>query len=108
MYKNVNLNAATTAAVIGENTKARVRVNGGVLQFRFSNRTSLVNLPKDEIVRDLYVKGSGRRIGLPSAFAGHPDLEVGSKVVLVPAKYGWYSVQPLTNDNAAVAGSVSA
>jgi len=104
MYKNVNINAATTAALIGENTKARVRVIDGSVQVRFSNRTSLVNLPKTEVVRDLYVKGNGRRLGLPSEFAA--PLEVGTKVALVPGKYGWFTVSPAGNDN--VAASVSA
>lgn len=101
MFKNLTLYAATSAALVGESTKARLRIKDGALQVRFSNRTSLVNLPKDEEVRDIGVKGSGRRIGLPTAF--NDNLELDGKVALIPAKYGWFTVAAATEN---VAGSV--
>lgn len=111
MYKNVNFNSATSAAVIGQASKARVRVNEGQVQVRFTDRTSTVNMPKSELLRNVGVKGSGRRLGLPSEVADL--LETGSKVALVPGKYGWFtiaSVDPViaAGSPAAVSGSVSA
>lgn len=103
-YKNVNINAAATQAIVGENTKARVRIKDGVTQVRFTDRTSLVNLPDDEAVIDLYVKGNGRRLGLRSAMSG--ALEAGTKVALEYVKYGWYALVPATDSN--VAASVTA
>ncbi len=103
-YKNVNINAAATQAIVGENTKARVRIKDGVTQVRFTDRTSLVNLPDDEAVVDLYVKGNGRRLGLRSAMSG--ALEAGTKVALEYVKYGWYALVPATDGN--VAASVTA
>lgn len=103
MYKNVNINAAATAAIVGDNTKARVRTKDGQVQVRFTGRTSLVNLPDDEAVVDLYVKGSGRRLGLRSALS--EALEVGTKVALQYVKYGWYALVPATDGN--VAASVT-
>lgn len=102
-YKNLNINAAATLALVGSATKARIRMRGETLQIRFTDRTSLVNLPKDEQVANLSVKGNGRRLGLRSAFAGH--LEAGSKVALANPKYGWYDVVPSTEN---IAASVTA
>lgn len=102
-YKNLNINAATTQALVGSATKVRIRMKGDTLQIRFTDRTSLVNLPKDEQVATLSVKGSGRRVGLRSAFAAH--LEAGSKVALSDPKYGWYNVVPSTEN---IAASVTA
>lgn len=104
-YKNLNINSATTAALVGTATKARIRLRDGVLQVRFTDRTSLVNLPKDEQVANLSVKGNGRRLGLRSAFGS--VIEAGTKVSLVGAKYGWFNVVP-TNDTATIAASVTA
>lgn len=104
-YMNLNINSATTAALVGTATKARLRLRDGRLQIRFTDRTSLVNLPKTEQVANLSVKGNGRRLGLRSNFA--ESLEAGSKIALVGAKYGWYDVLPAT-DETPVAASVSA
>ncbi len=104
-YKNLNINSATTAALVGTATKARIRLREGVLQVRFTDRTSLVNLPKDEQVANLSVKGNGRRLGLRSAFGS--VIEAGTKVALISAKYGWYNVVP-TQDNSTIAASVTA
>jgi len=104
-YKNLNINSATTAALVGSADKARVRLKDGSLQIRFTDRTSLVNLPKTEQVVNISAKGNGRRLGLRSAFG--ETLEAGSKVALVYVKYGWYSVVPAI-DGLAVAASVSA
>ena len=85
MYKNVNFLAGVSASVIGTATKARVRVLDGSVQVRFTDRTSTVNMPKTEMLRDLGVKGSGRRLGLPSEIASNlPD--AGTAVSLVPGK----------------------
>lgn len=102
-YRNLTIGAAATTALIGTSTKARVRLKDGRVQVRFTERTSLVNLPKDEIVKDLYVKSNSRRIGLPTAFGA--VLEPG-KIALEPGKYGWFSVVPAA-DAATAAGSVS-
>ena len=105
MFKNVTFLAATTASVIGTATRARVRVQDGQVQVRFTDRTSTVNMPKNELLRDLYVKGSGRRLGIPSELAENlPAL--GEAVALVPGKYGWFGLAALT-DGATKAASVS-
>lgn len=103
-YKNVTINAAATQAIVGSATKARVRVKDGQTQVRFTDRVSLVNLPDDEAVIDLYVKGNSRRLGLRSALSG--ALEAGTKVALEYVKYGWYALVPAGEGN--VAASVSA
>jgi hypothetical protein len=106
MYKNVNFLAATAASVIGSATKARVRVQDGSVQVRFTDRTSTVNMPKTEQLRNLGVKGSGRRLGLPSEIASNLP-EAGTALALVPGKYGWFTLAALT-DGATKAASVSA
>lgn len=105
-YKSLNINSSFTAANVGENTKARIRMKDGVLQIRFTDRTSLVNLPKTEQVANLSVKGNGRRLGLRSEYSAH--LEAGSKVALVDPKYGWFTVVPVAAGDASVAASISA
>ena len=105
MYKNLNIGAAASALIVGAATVARVRVQDGAIQMRFTTRTNLSNLPKGEQLRNVGVKGSGRRVGLPSELA---DLLVtGDQFVLVPGKYGWNTVAPMT-DGATASGRVSA
>lgn len=106
MYKNVNFLAATTASVIGSATKARVRVNDGRVQVRFTDRTSTVNMPKSEILLNLGVKGAGRRLGLKSEFADILPAP-GTPLVLTEPKYGWYTLAAAA-DTAAKDASVSA
>ena len=106
MYKKVTFLAATTAAVIGEATKARVRVNGDQVQVRFTHRTCLVNMPKGEKLIDLGVKGSGRRLGLSSEIADNLPAP-GAGLALTPAKYGWYTLSALA-DGGTKAASISA
>lgn len=105
MYKTVNFIASVTANVIGTSTKARVRVVDNQIQVRFTDRTSTVNMPKTELLRDLGVKGAGRRLGLPSEVAEHLP-EPGTAVKLVPAKYGWFNLA-VANDNLEKAASIS-
>jgi hypothetical protein len=110
MYKNFNIGAAATTSIIGENTKARVRVQDGLVQIRPTERASTINMPKTEMLRNITVKGNGRRIGLPSEIA---DLiPTGAKVALTPGKYGWFTIAPVdaviaAGSPAAVAGSVT-
>jgi hypothetical protein len=109
MYKTVNFNSATTSEKIGQNTKARVTVKEGRVMIRFTERTSDANLSDDQLLKNLSVKGSGRRIGLPSAIADHLP-EPGAKVALIPGKYGWFTLARFTEATNAslLAGSVSA
>lgn len=105
MFKNVNFLAGVSASVIGSATKARVRVQDGQVQVRFTDRTSTVNMPKTEQLRNLGVKGSGRRLGLPSEIAANLPAQ-GEGVQLVAGKYGWFTLAPMT-DGATRAASVS-
>jgi hypothetical protein len=109
MFKKINFNSAISNARIGGATKARVRVQDGQIQVRFTDRTSLVNLPKTEEVRNVGVKGSGRVLGLPTKFADVLP-EPGTQVALVPGKYGWFTLQTFTEATNAslLAGRVSA
>ena len=106
MYKNVNFLAAASTSVIGSATKARVRINEGKVQVRFTDRVSLVNLPKGEEVINLGVKGSGRRLGLKSDIADNLQAP-GTGLTLTQAKYGWFTLAALT-DGEVKAASVSA
>jgi len=106
MYKNVTFLAVASATVIGSATKARVRVQDGAVQVRFTDRTSTINMPKDEMLRDLGVKGSGRRLGLPTAIADSLP-EAGTALELVPGKYGWFTLAALS-EGATKSASVSA
>jgi hypothetical protein len=101
----VNFIASVSANVIGAATKARVRVRDEQVQVRFTDRTSTVNMPKTELLRDLGVKGAGRRLGLPSEIAEHLP-EAGTAVKLVPAKYGWFNLA-VAADAAEKAASIS-
>lgn len=105
MYKTVNFVAAVSTNVIGTATKARVRIADGQVQVRFTDRTSTVNMPKTELLRDLGVKGSGRRLGLPTEIADTLP-EAGTAVKLVPGKYGWFTLSA-TTDSAEKAASIS-
>ena len=106
MYKNVNFLAAASASVIGTATKARVRVNDGRVQVRFTDRTSTVNMPKDEQLLDLGTKGAGRRLGLKSDVADVLPAP-GTGLVLNKAKYGWFTLAAMV-DGDVKAASVSA
>lgn len=106
MYKNVSFLAATSASIIGSATKARVRVADGQVQVRFTDRTSTINMPKTEMLRDLGVKGSGRRLGLPSEIASNLPAP-GTPLALIPGKYGWFTLAAAA-DAAQKAASVSA
>jgi hypothetical protein len=90
MYKVINFNTEATNSKIGPNTKARITVKDGQVMIRFTDRESAANLSKDQLLKNLSVKGNGRRIGLPSAFS--ENLKVGESIALVPAKYGWFRV----------------
>jgi len=100
MYKTVNFRAGFSASTIGTATRARIRVIGEQVQVRFTDRTSTVNMPKGEMLRDLGVKGSGRRLGLPSEIGAIlPD--AGTPVALIAGKYGWFTVETAMDAGAA-------
>jgi hypothetical protein len=105
MSKTLYIGSDATKNLVGDNTKARVRVGAdGRTQIRFTNRTSLVNMPDDEKVVDLAVKGGGRRISLAGDLAG--TLQAGDKIALTYVKYGWYTVGTPA-DGQEILGSVS-
>ena len=106
MYKKINFGAAASASVIGSATKARVRVRDEQVQVRFTDRASTVNLDKSELLQDVGVKGSGRRLGLPSVMADRLP-EPGTQVELVPGKYGWFTIATV-RDDATNVGRISA
>jgi hypothetical protein len=107
MYKRVNFTVAATSTVIGQATKARVRVKDGQVQVRFTDRTSTINMPKDEMLIDLGVKGSGRRLSVPAMIAQFLP-NTGTAVVLVPAKYGWMTVEKQGDAGGERSASISA
>ena len=99
-YKILNFNAAATASKIGQATKARMKVVEGTLMIRFTDRTNDANLGDDQLLKDLGVKGAGRRVGVTSAFS--EGLEIGGAVSLERSKYGWFRV--VQGDAATLAG----
>lgn len=101
MYKTLNIGAAATRALIGENTVARIRKNvEGETQIRFTNRSNLTNLPKGELLRSVSAKGSGRRVGFP-ADVSEMIPTPGTKINLVAGKYGWFTLVPAIDGSAA-------
>lgn len=101
MYKTLNIGAAATRSIIGENLVARVRkTDEGETQIRFTNRSNLTNLPKGEILRSISVKGSGRRVGFPVEVSEMIPA-AGTKLNLVAGKYGWFTLVPAIDGSAA-------
>ena len=105
-YKILNFNVAATSAKIGTATKARMKVVEGELMIRFTDRTNDANLSDDQLLKDLGVKGAGRRVGVTSAFS--EMLEAGDCFSLERGKYGWFRVVPVGGSLDGIDGRVSA
>lgn len=87
-YVTMNLNAAATAQLAGA-PKLRVRVQDGMVQVRPTDRVSAVNLPKGETLRAVTRKNASTvKFGL-----GGTELAPGTRLAVVPAKYGWFTLQ---------------
>jgi hypothetical protein len=90
--KVLNFTTGATSSKIGDKPKVRIRVKDDVVQLRFTDRASTVNLDKTEILKDLGVKNNARRVGLPADIADR--FENGTGFALENPKYGWYSLVP--------------
>jgi hypothetical protein len=90
MKRTVNLNKMASA-LIGENTKVRVRMADTGLQIRPTTRGTAVGLPKGEVLVDLREKkqavGGTFRFTLPETFG---DLKGTFQVT--PVKHGWIQI----------------
>ena len=95
----VNLNKLASA-LVGSNTKVRVRMHDGLLQIRPTDRKSAVGLPKGEELVDLREKKQAVR-ALRFTLPRNLDMQVARMYRAETAKHGWISMVPLTADEAA-------
>ncbi len=86
----VQLNALGAEA-LSLGTKVRIRTMEGMLQLRPTNRTSMVNLPKDEQVMPLSINVAC------GSFTMNSDIESGMKFILTRGTYGWFNTTPTHN-----------
>jgi hypothetical protein len=93
----ININKAAIAQFAG-NTKARLRIIGGVLQIRPTARKSGVKLPKGEVLVDVKRMGFFNQIDLQAAF-GDRGFDIPTAGVLAAAKHGWLTLDQ-AGDNA--------
>jgi len=97
----VNLNKLASA-MIGENTKVRIRLVDGALQMLPTNRVKSINLPKGETLVDLRVKKGAVntfRFTLPKEM----ELQVSMMHRAVRGKHGWIALEAMSAEERAAA-----
>lgn len=101
--KTVNLNK-NASALMGANTKVRVRVASGVLEIRPTNRVDGKALPKGEILIDLREKKQAvraLRFTLPAALAEQVMVTSGVQFLTVTGKHGWLAIRAASEEEQA-------
>ena len=100
MRATLNLNAAATRMTNGA-AKVRVKVEGGLLMFKPTDRVCGKALPKGEKLVALSRKNSATvKFGLRGDYAA--ALAFGTSMGVAPAKHGWMVLDADVRDAAAV------
>lgn len=97
----VNLNKLASA-LVGANTKVRIRVKDDVVQILPTNRVKSINLPKGEQLVDLRVKKGAVdtfRFTLPKNL----ELQVSTMFRAVAGKHGWIALEAMSAEERAAA-----
>lgn len=100
MRATLNLNAAATRMMAGAQ-KVRVKVEGGLLMIKPTDRVCGKALPKGEKLVKLSAKNKSTvKFGLRGDYAA--ALTFGAQAGLAPAKHGWMVLDSEVRDAAAI------